>query len=1177
MIKNLYRFFSFILVGLLITTALLMIFLSLPQVLDYFAEQYLKPIGIKYSHIRGSLFSEIVLSDAEYEEKVREKTRKIHYNILKLVQKKIDISSVFIDSAKVDLSKIQSSKEQDNSSFVPFFISKVKIRDLTLLQKKSSIKMDVSALDIRYDDTVSIKKIDLLLLADSYGKAKIEATLKSNTLRGFVKIFPNRRYLDSLDSYTYPVKFDFQADEKRISAVAKLKNIKLKNIKDLLAKDINLNLNYKVGSDKVEFDAKYKLNQSRTKTEVKQSGFVTLKGKFDSNIWLKFIKKPSRLPFVGANAHLQGDSKNLTLHVEAGLYKLDVRGDYKKFEIKGSALGVDIGLKNRFDIDTHSFLHLSPLYMDGNISIKNLKNRYETIFKLDKNRLNLSAKILQDNRYYFVDAEAKGISYTKDIEVKNLKLILSSLGYGKVKIKGALKSNLLSAKVELYPDRKYLKPFEKYPYPLVCNLKSSLKDMNLTSKIDRVGINGFDIQDIDLTLHHSFGAKHISLNSVYRLKKDNYLIQAIQDANVTTDGHFTSLIDSKILHSSEKLPFERINTSLKGDSKNLTLHVEAGLYRFDIGGDYKKFQIKGSANGVTLGFIDNFPDIFKRDKIDMKIDSTLDISPLKLSGNMFLKSVAGKLDANYDINSQKKLIRMVFYPNTKYKIWKDYRIDGVSPAKITIYSDKNSRVLNVDAKMLNITLFRKKEILGGWGNLARGYFDLNGKIDKKSGISLNVNANLSSLKSFLESITAVKFDKDFYVDAKVNLKSRLNITKDIVFKSKITMPWYEVVLDDKNRYKGKNLWIKSTLVNTQAAISGYSFYVSGYHIYSNRTSKLSLKKSGQIEFKKFWIFDNLLLIGSIDPIKKEGKIHLQGKKFNYVGKEGNITANADINADIKANGEQNIQGKVTLLEGTIKFVPKKEYDLSDSDIIIIQNIHENRRLKRNVDIQIVSKKPILYKTDEVELKFVPDFVLFQEAGSSLGYLGMVTIKDGEIKKSGKEFKLAKSEIYLRGANPLNPYLNINIFYYTPEQIKIKVFITNTLSSPLMILASNPPMSQNDIMSYILFGKPSSTLFADNKNAQTSISLNSILYGAGLKQMFQKTTSIKIDTLNILSSKDKRFGYEIGASINDKVRVIYKNDEISSIIIQYSLSKSIRIDVDVKESGEGVKVLYAKDF
>ena len=1154
-----------------------MIFLSLPQVLDYFGEQYLKPIGVRYSHIRGSLFSKIVLSDASYKDEIRAKTIKIHYDILKLLQKKIDISSIFVDDAKIDLSKIKLSKEQNSSAFMPFSISRVKIKNLTLLQKKSYIKMDISTSEIRYDDTLNIKKIDLLLLDNSYGKAKIEASLKSNILKGFVEVFPDRRYLGSLDSYTHPLRFDFKADKKRVSAVAKFKNLKFKDIKNLFAKDINLNLNYKIGGDRVKFDAKYKLNQNKIKAEAKQSGFITLKGKFDSDIWLKFINKPSSLPFVDVNAHLQGGIKNLTLHVEAGVYKLDMRGDYKKFQIKGSALGADIGLKNRFDIDTHASLYLSPLSIDGNISVKNLKNRYETTFKLDKKRLSLSAKILQDNRYYFVDADAKDISYHKAIEVKKLNLLLSSLGYGKVKLKGALKSNLLRAKVKLYPDKKYLKPFEKYPYPLICNLRSSLKDIKFTSKIDRVGVNGFDIQDINLTLRHSFGTNHIALNSTYRLKKDNYLIQAVQDANITMEGYFTSFIDSRILGLDEKLPFKRLSTSLKGDNKNLTLHVKAGLYKLDMKGDYKKFQIKGFAKGATLGFIDNFPDIFKKDKVDMKTSATLDISPLKLSGDMSLKSVVGRLDTNYVINSQKKLIRMVFYPNTKYRIWRDYRVDKISPAKITIYSDKDSRVLNVDAKMLNITLFRKKEILGGWGNLARGYFDLNGKIDAKSGISLNVNANMPSLKSFLESTSVVKFDKDFYVDGKVNLKSRLNITKDIVFKSKITMPWYEVVLDDKSRYKGKNLWIKSTVINTQASISGYSFYVLDHHIYSNRTSKLSLKKSGQIEFKKFWIFDNLLLRGTIDPLKKEGKIHLRGKKFNYTGKEGNITADADIDVDIKANGEQNIQGKVTLLEGTIKFVPKKEYDLSDSDIIIIQNIHENRKLKRNVDIQIVSKKPILYKTDEVDLKFVPDFVLFQEEGSPLQYLGMVTIKDGEIKKSGKEFKLAKSEIYLRGANPLNPYLNINIFYYTPEQIKIKVFITNTLSSPLMILASNPPMSQNDIMSYILFGKPSSTVFADDKKAQTSISLNSILYGAGLKQMFQKTTSIKIDTLNILSSKDKRFGYEIGASINDKVRVIYKNDEISSIIIQYSLNKSIRIDVDVKESGEGVKVLYAKDF
>ncbi|MFK5882003.1 MAG: translocation/assembly module TamB domain-containing protein [Sulfurospirillum sp.] len=796
-----------------------------------------------------------------------------------------------------------------------------------------------------------------------------------------------------------------------------------------------------------------------------------------------------------------------------------------------------------------------------------------SISKLEFDRL----KVYLKGTELDVVVKASNLTYSKDMDINNLKLFISSKDYGKAEISGTLSSNTLKGKAKLYPDKKYLKSLKEYPYPFVCNLTATAKDIKLDSKIKRVKLNSFTLEDIDLTLNYLFNSSNIEFNSMYQIKKDNYLLQANQKGNITTKGDFASTIDSKIIRFDRKLPFNDIFTTLRGDSKNITLHVEAGKYKFDVKGDYKKYDIKGVAKGVTLRFLNNFPDIFKNDRIDMRTTARLDIFPLKLSGGFFAQSVAGKLSAKYKIDAKSRLFKTIFYPNAQYKIWKDYRVNKISPAKITIYNDKDSRVLNIDAKMLNVTLFRKKTTLAGWGNLATGYFNLNGSIDKKSGVSLSINANLSSLRKFLEDVGVGGFNKNFYVDAKVNLKSKLNIKKDILFKSKIAMPWYRVVLDNKTRYEGKDLWIKSTLKNTQALISGYSFYILNHHIYSNRASRISFKKSGEVEFKEFWVFDNLLLKGVISLLKKEGKLHLKGKKFRYKGKEGDITADANITATLDSSGKQSIKGTITLLGGVLNVEPKKGYDISDEDIIIIQNIRQNRASKRTVDVHIESKKPINYKIKDVRLRFVPDFTIFQEEGGALEFLGMVTIKNGEIRKSGKKFELLKSEVYLRGANPMNPYLNLNFLYLAQNDVKIKVFIANTLASPLIILASNPPMNQNDIMSYILFGKPAGSALENSKNSQTAISLGTLLYGTGLKKMFQDTTHINIDTLNILSSKDKRFGYEVGASLNDKVRVVYKNDTISSIIIQYSLSKSIRIDVDVKESGEGVRVLYAKDF
>jgi len=120
------------------------------------------------------------------------------------------------------------------------------------------------------------------------------------------------------------------------------------------------------------------------------------------------------------------------------------------------------------------------------------------------------------------------------------------------------------------------------------------------------------------------------------------------------------------------------------------------------------------------------------------------------------------------------------------------------------------------------------------------------------------------------------------------------------------------------------------------------------------------------------------------------------------------------------------------------------------------------------------------------------------------------------------------------------------------------------------------MSQDDIMSYILFGESARSVF-EGSGESSKLSLSAMLLGSGLKQIFNKSTGVKVDTLNILTNKEGTLGYEIGSRFNKQIRVVYKNDTISSVIIQYSLTKSIRIEVDARETGQGVSIIYVKDF
>lgn len=337
-----------------------------------------------------------------------------------------------------------------------------------------------------------------------------------------------------------------------------------------------------------------------------------------------------------------------------------------------------------------------------------------------------------------------------------------------------------------------------------------------------------------------------------------------------------------------------------------------------------------------------------------------------------------------------------------------------------------------------------------------------------------------------------------------------------------------------------------------------------------------MDENKNIQIKKFWLYDNLLAKGFINTTKKTASIGLKSDKFRYSDKDINVSAKADLKVSIDSFGKQKIEGSITLLDGVISYVPIEDYSVTDKDIIVIQDIKKDDKSNRFIHVTINSLKPITYKTKNINIHFTPDIIVSQEVNTSFKLLGMVTVNEGEITNKDKTFAFDKSEIYFNGEDPVNPKLNLNLHYHTLDYIDIEIFITHTLSSPVIIFSSKPAMSQNDIMSYILFGEPANSLF-DSSDGNTRVSAGSLLLGTGLKQIFSDTAGIKFDTLNILTNKEGTLGYEIGSRLNKNIRIVYKNDTASSVILQYSLSKSLRIDVDVVETGQGINIIYIKDF
>ena len=837
------------------------------------------------------------------------------------------------------------------------------------------------------------------------------------------------------------------------------------------------------------------------------------------------------------------------------------------------------------DFPRFSKVETNGVYIDINKIPSSDKNDTKIeipLFSISKLILK-NTEIIVDKESFKFDINSLNLHYNGVLEVKKIGVDFKSI-YANAKIDGTIASDRLKGKMSVKLDNKFLHDnltnLKGLSNIIEFKLDATLDGVHATTNLHTISVNSdenLSINNVDLDFTYFTKDEYFSVNTAYILSYFNYEASLRQSALFSIYGAYYTKLNGELTKQKINLPFKSFSAEVAGDLEEVTAEAHTDKLKLTIlSSDYENFAIKAKGEKVSLSFLDEIPDVLKNDFLSFKSEATLTTSPFSMAGVVDSDDIYAKIKTTFEIDAKSALYHSKIVPKEDNKLFKEYELNKFLPISIILYDDYISQIVNLDANLLNATLFKSGDTLRGWGDFCSSNFDILGDFAKDKYAKVTLLAKLPSLKTLLSNLKVVSEDKYRFYDGEIDLNTTLLFSEKMVIKSSVKMPWYLIRLDSQTSYSGENLSVDFTSTNNQITVDKYSLEFKNQKIYSNKSSKILVNENNNIEFKEFWIYDNLLLTGMVNTAKMEGDIHLFSNRFNYVGKEGNVTLKADIRADFDISGRQNIEGEITLLDGVISYMPATDYAVMDNDIIIIQDMKKQEQKNRSINIHIGSAKPISFKTKEIDILFTPDITLFEEPQEELKIFGMLTINNGEISGGGKTFEFEKSEIYFYGAKPINPYLNLNMHYYTLDYIDIEIYVTNTLNAPVLILASKPAMSQNDIMSYILFGESASSVF-DGTGDGNKVSISSLLLGTGIKQIFNETTGVKIDTLNILTNKEGTLGYEIGARISKDIRVIYKNDTVSSVILQYSLSKSIRVDVDVHDEGQGVFIIYVKDF
>ncbi|QOY54840.1 translocation/assembly module TamB domain-containing protein [Candidatus Sulfurimonas marisnigri] len=801
-------------------------------------------------------------------------------------------------------------------------------------------------------------------------------------------------------------------------------------------------------------------------------------------------------------------------------------------------------------------------------------------FAIGKLQLRDASVIFEDERFVF-NLKASRIDYGKTLDVRKLFIELFT-PYADATIDGKIDSSRLYAKTLVTPKasvtKKYLGFLEGVAKTIAIDVDASLQKIFMRTHFNRLGFSAdqnIRVGNADVNLTYFTKEEYVSLDSSYTLSYQEFEAEVKQNGIFSYFGAYFSELSAELTKYPQQLPFKRFSAEFAGDTESLAGKIKTEQFNLNINSkDYKEFMLHVDSKALALSSISQLPDMLKKHTLTVNADAVIAISPFSLIGTFNTQGLYCSAEGNIALDGSSQLFFAQLYPKLELEIFKSYPADMFSPLEFIYYNEDEKAVLNLDANMFGLTLFKSGTSLNGLGNFGSQSFDVKGGISDKNDANITLSANIPSLNTLLSEFGLVKPEDGIFFDAEAKIEASVDFSENMQIKSRLHIPWSIARVDTKTAYTVENIYFEATTTNRDITIEQYTLDFKNHNFNSQKKSKISFDNNATLKLKEFWIYDNLLVTGLFNPVQMKGDLQIKSDMFKYEGKEASVTLKADVDISLDGNGTQKIEGDITLLDGVITYEPPVEYTISD-DIIIIQDIKPQAQSKRFINIHVNSLKPIAYKTKNIDLRFVPDMVLWQEPSRPLALLGMVTIEEGRVTASDKLFTFEKSEVYFNGASPINPHLSLNMHYQTLNYIDIEIYITNTLASPIVIFKSTPYLSQNDIMSYILFGEPAASAFDSSSGAKTSVS--SLLLATGVKQIFNDTAGVNIDTLNVLTNEEGTLGYEIGARFSDKLRVIYKNDTISSIILQYSFSKSIRLDINLHETGQGINILYVKDF
>jgi translocation and assembly module TamB len=303
---------------------------------------------------------------------------------------------------------------------------------------------------------------------------------------------------------------------------------------------------------------------------------------------------------------------------------------------------------------------------------------------------------------------------------------------------------------------------------------------------------------------------------------------------------------------------------------------------------------------------------------------------------------------------------------------------------------------------------------------------------------------------------------------------------------------------------------------------------------------------------------DLILTGPVDAATVKGRLVIE-EGTAYVDK-----FLADRPSDIEiVRGPQEEDRIITLSEGETKRSPLWDGLTIDTTVIVPRNFWIKGRDK-NIEL-----------SGEIKIKKV-----FQDP---LILIGSVDTVRGTYEFRDKLFKITRGKIAFVGLKEPNPNLDIETVTRIKD-VDIILRIVGTAKQPELVLDSRPPMPEADIVSYLVFGRPTdgATTQQAFKAEETALNITGKLAADKLEDILADT--FHLDALYIDPGENSfaEGSLSLGKYVSPRVFVTYEHrfqeSESPELEISYEINRNLEIETQVgNEETTGADLIWEHEF